>query len=497
LDANNIDRFNSIITEQTDFIDSQNLKIEQYNRKIATLSKKIQAERISTQTKKIQPTNGPVEGNKITQYVETLDRLKSEKEGVVSEVKEAQKCIEKYKIKRRIAQIALEREEIARQMVHNMHSKNLPSITLAEVQALNAVDQQLLISEALLSREDRELKQLFNSKHARKAVTSKDNTNSVVSEDTMTRREGLARIKEMLGLENVGQKVRKETIKSIRLNAEEFFNRIRENYNKDPAHIARLEKELLEAEEVESSLKSKTKKKKTNKGKRGKKKTGKKGNPLSASASSVNAPPLKRVETDKDLLDRLYEKGPIPEGFVRINSKLKVWQRSNAEIIIRKSEKYSGLDEMGLQQQFLGHFIGMHAERLFNNEQFKNDFIRSGDGDFIMICSATLKSGEEIYGKISFLINEKKEVFHRMFFKANIKENLESFLSKKAEMDDSDVEFEGGGGGGGGAAAEEAWTERSIGRFNVEIHENSRAITYTFKDNPLVESYTVFSFNKL
>jgi hypothetical protein len=298
------------------------------------------------------------------------------------------------------------------------------------------------------------------------------------------------KLKELLGLKPISQKERKENVRALLSDRENFFKDVKEICNSDPEHILRLQEELLAEEEVRST----EKKQKPKKGKKGQKKANKGAKQPSASASGATAPSLKKVETRQQLLDKLYQEGPIAEGFVKLHKSMKIWQQKNVERKIREGEKYSELDEAELEKQFLGHFIGMHTEKLFNSKEFKNDFIRGSEGEFIMLCSATLKNGEEIYGKISFLINDENQIFHRMFFKANIKEDAHSFLLKKADVDFKDVtQYQAEEGGGGGAGKEE---EEIVGKYKAEIDEEGGSITYTLTDNPLLESYTILSFNK-
>jgi hypothetical protein len=103
----------------------------------------------------------------------------------------------------------------------------------------------------------------------------------------------------------------------------------------------------------------------------------------------------------------------------------------------------------------------------------------------MMSCLVKLKDGEELYGKLHFVLNPENQVFHRMFFQAKPQHTMEEFLLQRGEVvvaveTDSD------------AATEE---ETRVGRYSYKLHLDQR-IEFTLVNNAFVESYTIFSFNK-
>jgi hypothetical protein len=275
------------------------------------------------------------------------------------------------------------------------------------------------------------------------------------------------------------------TLKRYYENNEEFIHSFRKGREEDPSYKGGLtEEELLEMGN-DCSHRSKSNKKK------GSKKNLKRGAGAAKPATSDSvadfgscsaaAPKINHREL---AIEQVYKAGPLKEGAVRIHPTLKIWQTPNLEDI-SSWPKYAGLNEQQQREQIIAHTVGIGAERLLNDLKLKNEYVWETQRGLMMSCLVKLKNGQELCGKIHFVLDESNRVYHRMFFSANPEGTLEEFLSERGEVALPEE----------GAQALASPDDEMVGSYSYLLKMDGR-IKYTLANNLFVKSYTIFSFNR-
>jgi hypothetical protein len=276
------------------------------------------------------------------------------------------------------------------------------------------------------------------------------------------------------------QNTRKTTIRHLLQNPEKLIRAMIDERSKDPEHKRRLEEELLAAE-LKAPRKAKVVK---GKKKSNKNKGGGGGAKAPAAVAEAKAAALPKISDKERAIANVYKQGEILEGQVKIHPSMKQWEQPDLTDI-STWPKYAELNKTEQREQIIAHTVGIGAERLLNDPALRIEYVWETERGLMMSCLVKLKDGQERYGKLHFVLDEKNRVFHRMFFQAKPEYTMEEFLEERGEVI-VPVETDSA------AATEE---EKIVGRYRFKLHLDQR-MEYTLANNAFVESYTIFSFNK-